>query len=152
MKEDIDKIIYEINEVGYLATHKDWEGSHQALLKLEADNIIQNKGRNEYYLTKKGFKIVELGGYEKWLKFLNSQEKKHSISVIGNNAVIGNNNSKLNQGHNLRLLDSNKPVENLQKVDITEVKMSKSQFIFWLFTAFTSGIGVSYMIFNILKK
>lgn len=143
MKEDIDKIIYEINETGYLATHKDWEGSHQALLKLEAENIIQNKGRNDYYLTKNGYKVIELGGYEKWLEFLNKQEKKSSISIVGDNAVIGNNNSNLNQGHNLGLLNSNKPVENLKEKDVTEIKMSKAQFIFWLFTAFTSGIGVS---------
>jgi predicted transcriptional regulator len=152
MKEDIDRIIYEINESGYLATHKDWEGSLQALLRLEAENIIQNKGRNDYYLTKNGYKVIELGGYEKWLEFLNKQEKKSSISIVGDNAVIGNNNSNLNQGHKLGLLDSKKPVENLKEKDVTEIKMSKAQFIFWLFTAFTSGIGVSYMIFNILKN
>ena len=93
MKEDIDKIIYEINESGYLATHKDWEGSLQALLRLEAENIIQNKGRNDYYLTNNGYKVIELGGYEKWLEFLDKQEKKSSISIVGDNAVIGNNNS-----------------------------------------------------------
>lgn len=152
MKEDIDKIIYEINEVGFLVTHKDWEGSYKAISKLEAERIIQNKGNGRYYFTERGFKIIELGGYEEWLEFSDKQEKKSLINVTGNNTVIGNNNSNLNQGHNLEFLDLNKSVKNLQEKDITEVKMSKSQFIFWLFTAFTSGIAFSYMIFNILKK
>lgn len=72
------------------------------------------------------------------------------------NSILGNNNSKNNVGQDLEVLPhsqpTNNPNQNTIASKINDVNISKGQFIFWLFTAFTTGFGFAYMIFNIVKK
>lgn len=90
-------------------------------------------------------------GYMKKVK----QESKRPM-VKATNAIIGNNNSGNNQGRDFEVLPQSQPTtnpnQNNDRPKSTEVNVSKAQFIFWLFTAFTTGAAIAIAISNFLKK
>ena len=109
---------------------------------------------NDLLINIDGIKAIQTDNPIAYMEKIEANKNKPIIK--GKNVIVGDNNSGNNQGRDFVVLpqiqpDTN-PNQNATPIDMTEVKISKAQFIFWLFTAFTAGIGVGYMIFNILNK
>jgi len=78
MIEEIDKILFEINEKGFIGFTKDTPvqeiKAKQRLVRLE---LIKPKSKYSYDLTDKGQEAVDLGGYETWLKKQQTENQKN---------------------------------------------------------------------------
>ena len=146
----IDKVLTDARQgvvVRIRANSKEYEA---AIDKAIAYNLITD---NTHRLTEKGYKAIEVGGYEKWKKLSEKGEVERPLMHVGGNAFIGgsafigsnNSDNKVSQ-------PEDNSARKLGQTNTHEVKMSTAQFIVWLLTFFASGIGIGYMIFNILKK
>ncbi len=109
---------------------------------------------NDLIMGMDGIKAIQTDNPIAYMEKLEAQKNKPIIK--GKNVIVGDNNSGNNQGRDFAVFPQSQPEtspnQNATPIDMTEVKVSKAQFIFWLFTAFTAGIGVGYMVFNILNK
>lgn len=78
MMEEIDKILFEINDKGFFSFNKDTPESEtkakQRLVRLE---LIKPQNKHSYDLTDKGQEVVDLGGYEAWLKKQQTEIQKN---------------------------------------------------------------------------
>lgn len=75
MTNNLDEILFEIEEKGVISfskdTHRNMMNAKQRLLRL---GLITAKSEYSYDLTDKGQEAVDLGGYEAWIK-QNKEEK-----------------------------------------------------------------------------
>ena len=110
--------------------------------------------QNDILINIDGINAIQTNNPIEYMKKLESD--KHRSVINGENIIVGNNNTGNNQGRGLsvfpQIKPDTKPNQNATPIDITEVKISKAQFIFWLFTALTVGISIGYMVFNIINK
>ena len=69
MIEEIDKILFEINEKGFIGFAGDTPVQEiKAMQRLVRLELIKSKSKDLYDLTDKGKEAVYQGGYEAWIK------------------------------------------------------------------------------------
>lgn len=77
MQKELDEILFEIKNSGFIAFSKDTpDEQEKALQKLSRYCLVYEKNRNTFYLTAEGQMAVELGGYKKWLEKKESEDNK----------------------------------------------------------------------------
>lgn len=80
------------------------------------------------------------------------RHKKHENSI--SNSIFGNNNTGNNVGQDFEI--KKQPDTDTAKNSVTsskhEVKMAIAQFIFWLFSALLTGVGIGFTLVNYLHK
>lgn len=89
-----------------------------------------------------------------YIKRIKQQQTRPTIKAT--NAIVGDNNTGNNQGRDFGGLPKTQPVanpsQNTGKNKNNDVNISKAQFIFWLFTTFTTGAAFAIALSNFLKK
>jgi predicted transcriptional regulator len=92
-----DVILNDINKQQMISVTKDDAQSlRDAIHRLDVEGLIYEKNQsNVYWLTKDGFKVLELGGFEKWREFITKPVNNPSknINVFGNFSIT---DSKVN--------------------------------------------------------
>lgn len=79
MIEEIDKILFEINEKGFIGFAGDTPVQEiKAMQRLVRLELIKSKSKDLYDLTDKGQEAVDLGGYEAWLKKQQTENQKNN--------------------------------------------------------------------------
>lgn len=91
-----DIILNDIVEQQMIAVTMNAEYPSDAIHRLEVEGLIYQKNQsNVYWLTRDGFKAVELGGFEKWCEYVAKPVNNSSknINVFGNFSIT---DSKVN--------------------------------------------------------
>ena len=87
---------------------------------------------------------------------MKEEAKNKKPYIEATNAIVGDNNTGNYQGQDFEVLPQSQPMtspsQKATQSDNTEAKMSKAQFIFWLFSAFVSGAAIAIAISSFLKK
>ena len=82
------------------------------------------------------------------------RHKKPEMSIA--NSILGNNNSSNNVGQDFEVLPQSQPIsnpsQNANQSKAHKVEIATGQFVFWLFSAFATGIGIGFAIANYLHK
>ena len=153
MENAENEVLNKIAEQGMIANVKSTpEHWSIAIEKLKAHGLITDvQQRYIYKLTQEGYKAVSLGGFNGWLESVNKRESQSRTGItVAGNALIGNNNSGNNVGQDFEVFPQIQPITSpsqyANQSSTHEVKVSKAQFIFWLFSAFASGIAVGIAI------
>jgi hypothetical protein len=114
-------------------------------------------------LRPNGVKVHKNGGWKKYLiEFEKEKIEKEKLArqphiKVDGNAIIGNNNSNNSLNHGLLRSDLphsqpiTKPNQKNDQPKQTEVNTSKAQLIFWLFSAFATGIAITIAVLNFIK-
>jgi hypothetical protein len=100
----IDKILTDARQGVVVHIRANSDEYEAAIDKAIAYNLITN---NTHRLTEKGYKAIEVGGFDNWITYREQREaeQQRSISVSGN-AVIGNNKSGVFQGQDGTLINT----------------------------------------------
>lgn len=95
--ETINIILKElIDESMVSLTKSDSRERHDAINKMNAYNLIEEKSRGTYKLTQEGYNAAELGHFDKWVKSQKSSTGgtilkyifDHILVVIGTSLII----------------------------------------------------------------
>lgn len=123
-----DVILNDINEQQMIAITMDAEYPREAIHRLEVEGLIYEKNqRNVYWLTKEGFKALELGGFEQWCTYtakpVNNTSKNFNVfgnfsitdskvNLLSDNSSINTPDEVLDQlGNMIELLRQNQNME-----------------------------------------
>lgn len=71
-KENNDVLVEFENKTFVTLTKLDTQIRHNAINKMQAYGLIEEKSRGTYMLTVKGYKAIKIGGFEKWEKSQNT--------------------------------------------------------------------------------
>ena len=101
---------------------------HYNLMKL-----IDEESGSEMRFTKDGLMAANSDNPIAYMEKLEADKNKPIIK--GKNIIVGDNNSGNNQGRDFLVIPQSQPVtnpnQNATPIDMTEVKISKAQFIFF---------------------
>lgn len=95
--ETINTILKELKEESMVSlTKSDSRERHDAINKMNAFNLIEEKSKGTYKLTQDGYKVAELGNFNKWVKSQKSSTGgtilkyifDHILVVIGTSLII----------------------------------------------------------------
>ncbi|SOD97640.1 hypothetical protein [Spirosoma fluviale] len=156
LSEQIDEILIYVAEGGYIGISNDTPDLYRkAVSKMKALGLIVPRA-NTYDLTDKGYDAIEVGGYEKWRELIAKREAELKNPLVKiDNSIFGNNNSGNNVGQDFEVFPQiqpeTSPSQNAKPIATHEVKMSTAQFVFWLFSALVSGIGIGFAIAKTLS-
>ncbi|GAB3494278.1 hypothetical protein [Spirosoma knui] len=151
LSERIDKLLNDTaNEDYWLLTLEDPDNQYPVLQRAAAYGLIIIN-EHTYELTQKGHEALRAGGFEKWLKLIEHQNKPNQNIHVGG-PVIG---SQIGHGSSLRDLNSQSPAINAapQQAQPRENPIKKSDHSIWDKIKYVSVIvgGVSALIVGLAK-
>lgn len=117
----IDKVLTDARQGIVVRIRANSDEYEAAIDKAIAYKLITD---NTHRLTEKGYKAIEVGGFDDWITCREQREveQQKGISVSGN-AVIGNNNSGVLQGQDGTLINTG----NKARID-SYIKVKKGNF------------------------
>jgi hypothetical protein len=127
--------------------------AHRAVNEGFAERCSTGRGSGHFgsgnflQLTLKGRQYPSYETYQ-------NRHKKPEFSI--HNSIVGAGNSGNNVGQDFevspQIQPTNNPSQNANQSKANKVEIVTGQFIFWLFSAFATGIGIGFAIANYLHK
>ncbi|OIN60587.1 hypothetical protein [Arsenicibacter rosenii] len=99
----IDKVLTDARQGVVVRIRANTREYEAAIDKAIAFNLIS--GTN-YRLTEKGYKAIEVGGFDNWIQYMEQREVERRGILVNGNAVIGNNNFGVLQGQDGTLINT----------------------------------------------
>ena len=108
--ELIDKVLENAKNGQAVLARDTPDDYSEALNEAEERKFIRDTGSG-YRLTSTGRDVLDLGGFDKWREHKNKIQENATkpLFSVGNNAIIGDNNSGNNQGRDFFDLPQSQP-------------------------------------------